>query len=355
MIRVAFVLEQHLGHRTFAENLQAAVEANKRVAAHWVPVHYANTGSPFERMPLPRSVRPIVRARREIKRGLSGTSADVVVFNTQVPAVIGSRAARRRPYVLITDITPVQLDDLADEYRHRADRRSLLRRSKHAWNRHVFAGARTVIAWSTWTRDSVIGRYGVPAENVVVIPPGVDLDRWQVATHEADGPVRILFVGGDFERKGGPELLEAYKRLEPGASELILVTKNAPSVPPGVVVVDDVGPNDPRLLELYRSSSIFALPSRAEAFGIAAVEASACGLPVVVADTGGLSDIVVDGVTGYRVAVGDVDRVTERLGALVDSPALRRRLGEAARARAVEHFDASRNGARLLDAICERM
>jgi glycosyltransferase involved in cell wall biosynthesis len=332
--RVAFVTEQHLGHATFAMNLRKVVAEVDTVDACWVPVHYAAGGWSERLTVLPEPIRAMLRGRREVRAGFPRDAA-VAFFNTQVPAMIGGRRVRRRPYVLCTDITPVQYDRMAEQYGHRADDGGPVAFLKNRWNRRIFRGAAATIGWSSWATRSMIEDYGVRADRAHVISPGVDLTRWRSTAAPADGPVRILFVGADFARKGGPMLLEAFSRLPAGSSELLVVTR----------------PNDPALMELYRTSHVFALPSSAEAFGIAAVEASASGLPVVAARVGGLADIVDDGTTGYLVQPDDVDGLADVLARLVGDPALRQRMGAAARCRAEERFDAARNARAIVDLL----
>jgi starch synthase len=128
-----------------------------------------------------------------------------------------------------------------------------------------------------------------------------------------------------------------------------MVTKTPVATRDRVRVVDDIQPNDPRLIELYRTADVFVLPTRAETFGIAAVEASAAGLPVVATRTGGLPEIVVDGVTGFVSEVDDARGVREALERLVADGDLRDRFGRAGRERAVDRFDGATNARRLLD------
>ena len=199
---------------------------------------------------------------------------------------------------------PVQYDAMAAGYEHRADRAGPLRWMKHEWNRRVFAGAAAHAPWSTWVRDSLVADYGVAPERIEVVPPGVDTATWDVAEH-GEGPMRVLFVGGDFASKGGDLLLRAMAALDD--SELRVVTRSEIERQPRVEAVHGLTPNDPALRELFRTSDVFVLPSRAETFGIAAVEAAAAGLPVVVTNIGGLADLVVDGTTGFSIEPGDGD------------------------------------------------
>lgn len=350
-LSAAFVLERHLGHDTFAANLRRQIERGPDADAVWIDVRYERSTAPWERLPLGGAVKGMLRGRSEVRRGLRDVRREVTFFNTQVPAVIGGRAARARPFVVCTDITPVQYDRMAAAYGHTPDTVGPTARLKHALNRRTFGGAAHVVGWSTWVRDSIVADYGVPPDRVSVIPPGVDTDRWTVRGPTHDGPLRVLFVGGDLYRKGGATLLRAFAALPPGSAELTLVTRSPDPGVPDVRVVHGMQPNSRALIDLVGSSDVLALPSEAEAFGIAAVEGSAAGLPVVATRVGGLTDIVADGETGYLITPGDAAELACRLRDLADRE-LRDRMGRAARARAVTRFDAARNARAIIDLLC---
>lgn len=347
--RVVVVHEDHLGHRTYAENLKMAAIELADVEVTWVPVRYERSSAAMDLLPLPGGIRAAAVGRAEVRRGLRASQdADVRIYNTQVPAALGGRRARRDPYIVITDVTPRQYDRMAEGYGHRADRKGPVRTWKHHVNRRVFGRARWCVGWSTWVTDSLVADYDVDVDRVAVIPPGVDTERWCPSETVARDGLRILFVGGELERKGGDLLIEAMAHL-PADTELHLVTRSPVPRLERVFVHGDLVPNDARLLELYRSSDVFAMPSRAETFGIAVVEASATGLPVVASHVGGLTDIVADGDTGIVVPPGDAEALLRALRTLAADGELRRRMGAAARARAIERFDAGTNARRLFD------
>jgi phosphatidylinositol alpha 1,6-mannosyltransferase len=85
----------------------------------------------------------------------------------------------------------------------------------------------------------------------------------------------------------------------------------------------------------YASADVFVFPSTTETLGNVVLEALASGVPAVVSDEGGPQDLIADGETGYVFPAHDVATLAERLGVLLSDPALRRRLGEAARASAI--------------------
>jgi glycosyltransferase involved in cell wall biosynthesis len=87
-----------------------------------------------------------------------------------------------------------------------------------------------------------------------------------------------------------------------------------------------------------RQLNIYIAASRDESFGVAVVEASACGLPVIVSNVGGLPEVVEDGVTGLVVENENSSALAEAMICLVKSPALRRQMGAAGRRRVLEHY-----------------
>ena len=99
----------------------------------------------------------------------------------------------------------------------------------------------------------------------------------------------------------------------------------------GLVPHDELAP-------LYERAAVMAVPSHREGFGVACAEAMAHGRPVVASAVGGLLDLVVDGETGLLVPPRDVDALRSALERLLGDAALRKRLGEAGRARIREHF-----------------
>ncbi len=97
--------------------------------------------------------------------------------------------------------------------------------------------------------------------------------------------------------------------------------------------------NVPNLEEIVGGSDLFLLPSEAESFGMAALEAMASEVPVIASRAGGLPEVVEDGVSGYLLPAGDVDAMAARAIEILSDEDLARRMGAAGRARAIEKFD----------------
>src|SRR5688500_6723265 len=133
---------------------------------------------------------------------------------------------KRIPSVVSLDATPRQYDSMAEFYEHPVGGH-MSEYVKLALNRRCFDRATAIVAWSDWCRDSLVEDYGVDPTKVNVIPPGVDRKAWSRPPDRArEDPFRILFVGTDFRRKGGPHLIEAVRMLRdrrpPGRTEVVL-------------------------------------------------------------------------------------------------------------------------------------
>jgi len=171
---------------------------------------------------------------------------------------------------------------------------------------------------------------------------------------------RFLFVGMQWERKGGPQLLEAFRLVHaerPGAELWIVGPERAPATAPGVRFfgrISRASPNGERRLgELYAGATAFAMPSVYEPFGVVFLEAMAYGLACVSSDRCAMPEIVADGVSGFTVDAHDVDALGQRLLELTD-PERAGAFGQEGRRRLVERFTWDGVAQRIVDAIASR-
>ena len=352
MIRTTFLMEQHIGHYSFYQNMRRYIDLSHDIQATWIPITYYEASSWMNWLPVTEGLRGTLVGRKQVERGLRNTPRDIAVFNTQVPASLGYQWLGATPYVVCTDITPIQYDIMGDHYGHDTDSLAFVADAKHRTNMRMFSNAAKLLPWSTWTAQSLMDDYHIDPDKIEVIAPGVNLDSWRPDERMRLSSVpRILFVGGEFERKGGNLLLEAFRRLPKGSAELHIVTRSRIEPEPGVMVHGEMRPNSIELRDLYQSCHIFCMPTLAEAFGLVAIEASASGLPLVTTNVGGLTDVVLDKETGFLIEPGDVDALTDRLGRLIDDPAMCQAMGRAARRHAECKFDATANNQRLVEIL----
>lgn len=352
--RLGFVLEQTLGHVTHSKNLQTIIGRDHTISAIFIPI-------PFSRSERSRwlpgygnwTIRAGHRTRQAMRTLRRRHAVDAVFIHTQVLAVFAALQVRRTRAVVSIDATPMQYDALGPHYAH-ARSPEVVERLKLWLNRNTFRSAAHVVSWSRWGKASLMADYAVPEDKITVIPPGVHVSRWARgprACSAANDTVRVLFVGGDLERKGGLLLLEAIREVQaelrrrpnPVAVELHLVTGADVPAGDGIVVHAGLSPNDPTLIELYHSADIFCLPTLGDCLPMVLSEAGAARLPLVSTRVGAIPEIVKDGETGLLIEAGDLHGLVTTLLTLIDDPQLRVDLGQRAYELVVDQFDAEKN------------
>jgi glycosyltransferase involved in cell wall biosynthesis len=382
MVTIGFIIEQALGHITHGQNLQKNVARDPSVQAYWgLPTWKTNGLS--SKIPLYKSnwtVQAGLQTRRALSQMNHQARLDALFFHTQVTATLSQDWLRRIPSIVSLDATPQQYDSLGDTYAHIRGPEWLERR-KWLLNRDCFRHAKRLVTWSQWAKQGLVDEYQVPSEKIAVIPPGVNIAEWTPAnvrqavslptgqveelysSHHSPSNevVRILFVGGDLQRKGGLLLLEAFRALRRelvdrnhGASpsiELHLVTRNPLPVEPGLFVYNQMQPNSLELKQLYYHSQIFCLPTFGDCLPMVLSEAGAAGMPLVSTQVAAIPEIVRDGTTGLLVSPGDLPALTTALRQLVCDPPLRARLGSCAAEVVRREYDAEKNAARLIDIL----
>jgi glycosyltransferase involved in cell wall biosynthesis len=187
---------------------------------------------------------------------------------------------------------------------------------------------------------------GIKPDTIGVIHPIVDSERFCPSPRAQDDKFRVLYVGTIDPRKGVHYLIPGFVQAAIPDSELLLVggyatratrqlTLNALTQYPHIKnEVWDFRRTDPR--EVFGRCDVLVMPSVEDGFGVVALEGMACGLPVIVTSYCGAADLIEDGVNGFAVPPRDITAITERLRYLADHPMERERMGQMARATALQ-------------------
>ena len=216
----------------------------------------------------------------------------------------------------------------------------------------VYEGAAGIFTFSEGVRQSFIRDVGMPADRVVTAFPGPNLDLASVPPRASGDrargegpPADVLFVGKEFERKGGDLLVRAMRRVRavvPEATLTVIGPRNLQLDEPGVRVLGYLSKDDPQqlatIMNAYASARVFAFPTRFEPFGVVLLEAMLHGLPCVASHVGAIPEIIVEGETGFTVPVDDEAALAERLLTVLRDPALGDRMGAAGRERVLAGF-----------------
>lgn len=217
----------------------------------------------------------------------------------------------------------------------------------------LYRDARAIATFSRRVAESLQRDYGVRGERLHVVGGGANV--WPDAPERLDDGETILFVGKDFRRKGGQVLLSAFERLRrqrAGRTRLMIAgPRERPALPEGARWLGQV---DLRSLEaLFARSTVFALPTLREPFGLAFLDAMACAVPCVGTLVGAVPEIVEHGVTGLLVPPGDEQALARALGDLLDDRAGAQAMGAAGRERVSVRFRWQHVGERLEGALMD--
>lgn len=188
-------------------------------------------------------------------------------------------------------------------------------RAADGLERAAIAKAALLVYPTRWAADSAVRDYGADPAKIIVAPLGANMDEAEIggpASPPGDGICRLLFVGTEWERKGGDIALRALEVLRglgvPSRLTLVGATPPGP-VGEGVEATGFLDKNKPadraRLAALYREADFFILPTRHECYGIVFCEAAAYGVPSLATRTGGVPDVVAEGETGFTLPPED--------------------------------------------------
>ncbi|MCU1225632.1 MAG: glycosyltransferase family 1 protein [Edaphobacter sp.] len=196
-----------------------------------------------------------------------------------------------------------------------------------------------IFTFSEYLRQSFIRDYRVSPNKVFNVGGAVNFTEIPSASPDKDYTAnRILFIGTEFARKGGPLLLEALqtvRRSIPTAELHIVGPAHLDNLPAGVVFHGHLSKADPvqkqKLESLFRNSTLFALPSLYEPFGIAPLEAMLYQLPCVLTDAWALRECVTPGLNGDLAEKGSVEDLAAKITQLLVNPGRLATMGQQAR------------------------
>ncbi|CAA6693597.1 Unannotated [Lentimonas sp. CC19] len=206
---------------------------------------------------------------------------------------------------------------------------------------------------------ALVQKLGVPAGRMVLLPHGQDFDSVSPSPSKAGVP-RILFVGRlDRHYKGQDHLLEAAVLLKARGLKFDLrfsgggdTLESFKDQAKGLGVADCVQflgfVSDAQLKQEFADAAMFAMPSNGEGFGLVYLQAMANGLPCICADGDAAKEVVVNQETGLVVPYADPEKLADALQRLIESPDLRKQMGQAGEARYEAQFTEAAFEARFL-------
>lgn len=276
----------------------------------------------------------------------------ILEVNRVKPDVIVGVAASIELAFLETEVPIIHISDATFEamlgyYPEFTGLWNWLKKDGHEIERRIIQSSGAIVCSSQWAKNSMISDYHACLNKIHVIPLGANIKDVPKLTKcdvnkKFEGKCKLLFVGKDWGRKGGEIVLETYRKLiEYGIdAELTVIGSKISPIPahPNINIYAHLNKDLKEDLDIFNSifteASFFILPAKAEAFGIVYAEAAAFGTPVLGPNTGGVSSVVEDNVTGALLSEdASADQYAERIHELWNNKEMLYEMSLAARQR----------------------
>ncbi len=244
---------------------------------------------------------------KQLEKDLKGSKADIL-FVPAAPQLI-AYCNSRIPIIYMADASFYQLQGYYPLFRDIAQYNI---DQGIALDKLAFDKSSHCMLASEWAKGSVMHDYDIPEQKLTVVPFGANLEKIPFSDSLKRKPnncCQLLFLGVEWERKGGQIALDCFYQLKKAGIDVRLTIIGC--VPPVAIidrqifVIPFLNKNNQedteKLYEIMRQTDFLILPTRAECAGIVFCEASAFGIPVISTDTGGVSSYVQDGINGFTL------------------------------------------------------
>jgi len=265
---------------------------------------------------------------------------DCILSTTTTPFIF---TENKTPLIIVTDAT-VKL--LYEEYSDGKGWSKLFFKDLERSSLKVTQKSALIVSSSTSTASSLINDYKIPASKIATIPFGANIENEDIQSPQRiidkTKPVNFLFVGRNWERKGGDFAVSVCDDLirQNVQVHLTIVGCKVPEkfqrayLKNYIYLDKNIGDDFNKLRELYSEAHFFTVFSKAEMYGIVFCEAAAYGLPVITYAVGGITDIVVNDKTGIMLPKGTRQEVFAlKISALISNPENYQRMSVEARRR----------------------
>lgn len=214
-----------------------------------------------------------------------------------------------KPIIYLADATFKSIHNYYDEF---SNLLSFNIREGNIIEKKALTKATHIIHASDWAKQSAIIDYGIPNDKISVLEFGANITTQSFKKYpKKDKTLHILFLGIDWQRKGGDIAIETCRILNNQGIKSMIHIIGPVEVPesckniPYIEFIGFLNKNNQcdyeRIIQYMSSSDILLLPTQAECAGIVFVEASAYSMPIFTYDTGGISNYVINGINGYRL------------------------------------------------------
>lgn len=305
-----------LGNRTNEKRLISIFESHLDLRVHQFIPNQAQRGVPATKFAYTSVIarrflgsyslcREVLRAYQEGRK---------VLFHGISPALFAYPVIRKQSSYIVTDWTKKLYEPFLNA--------SLSPNWLTATHREVMSAQRYVFGLTDAVIEEIHKDYQIPKSKLkkARLPFCPDLDLFVPSPERYDREIRLLFVGGDFQRKGGDVLLRWFKQIDNPNVKLTIVTKQAVESRPNLTVKTSVDYGQTEHINLFGSHDIFVLPTTLEGYPSVIGEAGCAGLAILTTKNAlGAPEIIVNGENGYICS--SQENLIQQLEALIqDKP-----------------------------------
>ncbi|MHB8481160.1 MAG: glycosyltransferase family 4 protein [Nitrospiria bacterium] len=326
-----FVLSKLLGGESFTQNLVRAV--NKILGI--TPVFLFLEAADYKRFSAPKLIQLssgletqwVIRKKFKDDLNIRCGNFDFLFFQSISFLLAFDFLIKKYPAAVAHDSTSILAQKLnyLEKPAFRVKMKGVLNNAIFTpYLRKVIRNVDIFLPRTEWCANSLREDFAVSTEKIHVTLPPQDLSLFKPFFMKIgnDKP-NLLFVGNDFERKGGDFLINLYEACLSDKANLTIVSNDAKlrerKFSAGIEVVQGLTPQDQhRLAEIFQRADIFVFPTRKEHLGIVLCEAASSGLALIATDVGGVSDVVKDGYNGYLMPYGSgIEQWTGKIRELI--------------------------------------
>ena len=232
----------------------------------------------------------IITLRKKVS--LTTANGSKVIFMNLKPALL--------TYDLWNSSNSLTCSDFSHSLFNWFEKKPIKRDIRFYFQKILFLRFHKILAWTENYKMCIHEVYNVPFHKIVKVPLPFELDFFKFEPLYNNLLPNVLFIGGEFFRKGGDILLNAWNDILKGRCNLIIVTKDKISIPQGVEFHNDVVKGTDKHFELFYKSDIFILPTRRDAYPYVLAEASVAGLTIITTKYAlGAKELIEHGINGF--------------------------------------------------------
>jgi glycosyltransferase involved in cell wall biosynthesis len=338
------ICTSELGWKTVRARWAKALPLEFEDVRFFNPETFSNSRTAFGS----RGLREMLNTRAAAKAAAAAGVKNLLIATNTDAALLPLKSGSR--YFIYMDATHFQARWI---YSHKPP--TLKIKSRVNKLRDLAKDGATFLCMSRLAAHGVAEEYRAKLDRIFVIPPPVDTDLFLPAPRDLHKGLRVIFIGGDFQRKGGDVLLELARDADLADCEWHLVTRTQPPSTQNAQrtthFYSDLQPESPGLVSLIQSSDLLVLATRADAHSLAALECLSCARPVIIRNIGATSEVVQDGVNGFVIDKSEPADVKAAMMRYINEPELLELHGNAGREGVVRSNSLAVHAAKVRNAV----